>query len=526
MPGWTAPPTRRELLLVLVSVTIFVVAYNADTRLSLLGFSIRPYSPFASARDAPIGPDGRKPAGYRDALEDEIFGTWDWEPDHIAGIKDAEELRVVGKSGEGESYLHGVGLTGQQALWLQGVGEGKYVTDGRLGKTTINEEFGRWGEEVPRTKIVFHEPGFTILENVSMAFGTFFLVTDDPSSMPLPETLGSSMINHANPPRDIDWQILPLANAFPKLGGFGGQMHGTTLVSYDDTTDGLTLLTLQLLYKHLNLSEPPARLILPAVPTYNDPKPPDPYDGNPPRHRSDVGVHPMTLKAAYPRLAGTMFHEDFDDFVGLGTPVLIERLVVVDRGASARAGHSDAPWARLFTSQRDVIRQDWFEDVRQTLWDFLGMEDAKAPGKEVTYLSRQLEGPRMSAKDHEALIKELKKTGVTVHVVDETTPWLEHMNAVVRSSVIVGVTGDHLSNAAFLLPSAHSALVELFPSSAFNADWLTVVRSMGHGYVGFQDTRRLDIASLPPVSRPSRLGEIKIDAAAVARAVQEQLSRH
>ena len=159
MPGWTATPTRRELLLVLVSVTIFVVAYNADTTLSLLGFSVRPYSPFASARDAPIGADGRKPAGCRDALEDEIFGTWDWEPDHIAGIKDAEELRVVGKSGEGESYLHGVGLTGEQALWLQGVGEGKYVTDGRLGKTTINEEFARWGEEVPRTKVVFHEPG-------------------------------------------------------------------------------------------------------------------------------------------------------------------------------------------------------------------------------------------------------------------------------------------------------------------------------------------------------------------------------
>lgn len=268
-----------------------------------------------------------------------------------------------------------------------------------------------------------------------MAFGTFFLVADDPSSMPLPDTMGSSLINHADPPRDIDWQVLPYVNAHAKLGGYGGQMHGTTLVSYDDTSDGFTLLTLQLLQSRLNLSEPPARLILPAVPTYSDPKPPDPYDGTPPRQRSTVGVHPITLKAAYPRLAGTMFHEDFDDFVGLESPVLIERLVVVDRGASARAGQPDAPWARLFTSQRDAIRQDWFEGVRQTLWAFLGMEEAKVTGKEVTYLSRQMEGPRMSAKDHEALIKELKKLGVTVHVVDETTPWLEHMSAVVRSSV-------------------------------------------------------------------------------------------
>lgn len=57
------------------------------------------------------------------------------------------------------------------------------------------------------------------------------------------------------------------------------------------------------------------------------------------------------------------------------------------------------------------------------------------------------------------------------------------------TQVIVGVSGDHLTDAAFLFPSIHSALIELFPSSAYNPDWLTVVSSMGHGYVGFQDTK-------------------------------------
>jgi len=87
MPSWLAPPTRRELLLSLISLTVFVCAFNADTALHRLGYSMRLYSPFSGVVAPTIGPDGRRPEAYRDALEDEIFGTWDWEPGRIAGVK-------------------------------------------------------------------------------------------------------------------------------------------------------------------------------------------------------------------------------------------------------------------------------------------------------------------------------------------------------------------------------------------------------------------------------------------------------
>jgi hypothetical protein len=165
MPGWAAPPTRRELLVLLFSVSIFICAYNADVIFTLFNLSYRPYSPFAPARPPPIGPDGRKPESYRDALEDEIFGTWDWESGRIAGVETAEMARVKGENEEGEKYIHGEGETGLLALWLQGVGRGEYTTDSRLGSTTVNDEFVRWGENVPRTKVLFHIPGKAFQQN-------------------------------------------------------------------------------------------------------------------------------------------------------------------------------------------------------------------------------------------------------------------------------------------------------------------------------------------------------------------------
>ena len=37
MRSWTAPPTRREVTLLLFSLTIFVLSYNLETSLGLVG---------------------------------------------------------------------------------------------------------------------------------------------------------------------------------------------------------------------------------------------------------------------------------------------------------------------------------------------------------------------------------------------------------------------------------------------------------------------------------------------------------
>ncbi|KAA1472566.1 hypothetical protein DENSPDRAFT_838882 [Dentipellis sp. KUC8613] len=547
MGQWTSPPTRRELSLLVFCVAIFILAYNIDASLRLVGLS----APHATL-SAPIGPDGRRPEAYRDGLEDEIFGEWDWEAGRIAGVKAAEETRIKGAVGKAKGwgssakgwedrYVHGEGLTGRMAMWLQGVGEGRYgQLDAELGLTSVNDESLKWGENVPRTTVVKHVPGYTILDNVMFAFGTLFVVSDEPDSMPPAEELGSSLVDHSQPPRDIDWQILPGWNALSKLGTYGGRIHGVTLMSYDDpqSTDARTILALQRLYSTLNDSStplsPPHRLVFPSVPTFSDKKP-DPDDGAIPRRRSSVGIHPYTFKAAYPSLAGALFSEDYDDFVGMNTPVMFDRLVIADRGASARRG---GDWARPFTDmQADVA---WFEPARRAMEDALALGEAERGraglGKEVTYLVNQRglgldagvrPAGRLRDEDHKALLEALKglrRSGVHVNVIEETTPWAERMRAVVRSAVTIGTFGDHLSDAVFMRPSLQTTLIELFPSGTYIRDWQVVMRSMGHNYIAFQSEQKFSGDSMPAVSL-SNGEDVHIDAKAVVRAIKEELAR-
>jgi len=173
MANWTAPPTRREVTIILFSVTLFVLAYNIDASLHLLGFDgSTSLLPFGHQRAAPIGPDGRRLEAFRDGLEDEIVGEWDWDEGRIAGVKAAEETRIKdggkGKSWgtsrpQGDRYVHGEGLTGKNAIWLQGVGQSAYARGDGLGSTTVNDDFVRWGDDIPQTTLVTHVPGASVL---------------------------------------------------------------------------------------------------------------------------------------------------------------------------------------------------------------------------------------------------------------------------------------------------------------------------------------------------------------------------
>ena len=66
-------------------------------------------------------------------------------------------------------------------------------------------------------------PGFTILDNIIMLNGTFYVVVDDPTSMPSIETIASSRVNKNDPPRDIDWQVFPAQTASSEFGSYGSR---------------------------------------------------------------------------------------------------------------------------------------------------------------------------------------------------------------------------------------------------------------------------------------------------------------
>lgn len=142
----------------------------------------------------PIGPDGRVPEAYRDVLEKEIFGDWDWEEGRIAGVNEAEEERIKdkegwvgdkgthadGQPGGRDRYVQGEGMTGMYTKWLQGVGQRRYlypqdvwdrgqISVGSDGRTVAEGIAGldlvtHWTEEtVPRAKVLKHAPGMCLL---------------------------------------------------------------------------------------------------------------------------------------------------------------------------------------------------------------------------------------------------------------------------------------------------------------------------------------------------------------------------
>ncbi|GJE94842.1 hypothetical protein PsYK624_110180 [Phanerochaete sordida] len=482
MPGprnWVSPPTRREVTLILFSLTIFVLSYNLETSLRLAGVSPAKLatSKYLSAviSDPGFERDGRRPQAWRDDLERLIAGEWTWEAGQIAGVERGE-VGIIG-AGTSQRTIYNVGAdrkAGRAAVRLDpGVGLAQGVT--------VNEQFTRWEREVPRTSAVAHVPGFTILDNVIILNGTFFLVTEDPTSLPKLGAIASSALNPSHPPRLQDWRILTPAEAAVTLGPFGGHIKHTTWLSTDpaDAQDPYTLFSLFRTHSHLIGSHqsttispsglrvispdsannglgsgsvpPPVRLWFPRIPTFAGPHVPSGDDHPPPRARSYNGIHPMLLKAAFPTIE-LMYSEDWQDFSDMHLPYVLERVVIADRGAAERnrpdwAAHWRPPPPRGGASgelrKRQAVEdglpawaapfvgldapEEWWAPVRAALLSYLG---APAPrtrkGPVATLVSMEDEpyeaGAHVRTEDFPGLVaglEQLVREGVlgALHVV-------------------------------------------------------------------------------------------------------------
>lgn len=145
---WTAPPEKREITLVILSLLTYLIAYNLESLgidpvvtqgavLRRIGF-----------KSKDIGPDGRKPAGWRDNLEKDIFGDWAWDAGHVVGhFRERSQPTVEG--------LHG-------ALWLWGQTQNVIQEDDRpFHESSVDKGLLRWGDHVPLARVVKHVPGMS-----------------------------------------------------------------------------------------------------------------------------------------------------------------------------------------------------------------------------------------------------------------------------------------------------------------------------------------------------------------------------
>lgn len=134
---WLALPEKREIALVLISLVVYFVAYNFEMSVEFLG--IDPVMTHrvvfgGLGRKTLIGKDGRKPPGWRDALETDVYGDWDWDEGYTAS---ESQLKVDGKYPTIEE---------------------RKATD-ESGGLTVNDALQRWERDIPQTQLLKHAPG-------------------------------------------------------------------------------------------------------------------------------------------------------------------------------------------------------------------------------------------------------------------------------------------------------------------------------------------------------------------------------
>jgi hypothetical protein len=140
---WTARPERREIVLVVLCFAVYFFAYNLDT-LGIDGGMTRKilYKTTGFGQTRIIGSDGRKPPGWRDTLEVDIFGDWVWDEGHVVGnFRERSQPIVAGR--------HGVS-------WLWRKKPGRLSGD---PVDSVHNALQRWGNDIPQTKVLSHVPG-------------------------------------------------------------------------------------------------------------------------------------------------------------------------------------------------------------------------------------------------------------------------------------------------------------------------------------------------------------------------------
>ncbi|XP_006463383.1 hypothetical protein AGABI2DRAFT_208124 [Agaricus bisporus var. bisporus H97] len=531
--GWLSPPDRREFTLILFCLVLYILAYNLETSLQLLGVdsvatSGAVFSRLGLGKTRAIGSDGRKPVGWRDDLELDIYGDWQWDEGHIAG--------------NGEERTQGVDAGRHGAMWISRKDAGEVLSKA-FGEVPVDEALQRWGTDVPQTKVQKHVPGYTILDNVFIYNGNVYLVTDDSNNFPAVSAIVSS-----TGPGFGEWNLLTTKQAVDLFGEFGGVIRGVSWMAADNTPHNSTLLSLWRTYSSLDPAidsegrtrlAPPHRLILPHHTFFTDPDP-EILDDVRRRRRVDTGFHPYLLKTAFPQLT-VMYFEDFDDYAKMKVPFVFERLVIADRKAASDSLEPSQPaFSPPFELDTTAASEFWLEPVRRPLEMFfdLGDEDVGMRKKKrvVTYIVTQDNEDGKNAKlrkeDHEKLVSGLKRMernmGCEVNIVsDDTarTSWVERMGAILRSSVVIGVHGDHLLDFAFMKRTPHATFMEFYPKAKFVRDRAVIATSLGQHYIVWSGTQKFTARNLPGVVRPQVDEVVEIDVDAVVKSVQQVIAK-
>ncbi|KAJ7053354.1 hypothetical protein C8F01DRAFT_996845 [Mycena amicta] len=357
-----------------------------------------------------------------------------------------------------------------------------------------------------------HVHGFTVIDNLYLRNGTFYIVAPNASSVfPAPKQLLSAPLdrnasNKNTDPTDQELQFLEPENAVGVLGDARAmRIVGTSVVVYDTAQFithfyhwfGEIILGLWRIYSHLLVDEasPDAavdfsrlplvqRFLLPLVST----------DA---AWRDKAGIDGPILRGTFPG-ASIETESYWKDLKTLGTCVVFERVVLVNRAAAHKHPFGGV-WFKMIAGSMNVsVPEDFWRPIRETLWEsFWGDRSSVASLRSrplVTYISRQGGGRRLVQADHEMLVAslyELEAEGICdVQVVRmEQMTLKEQVDLMRNSTILLGVHGNGLTNQLWMQPSPRSTVIEILVPGGYTFDYEMLARNMGHKhYAVWNDT--------------------------------------
>jgi len=116
--------------------------------------------------------------------------------------------------------------------------------------------------------------------------------------------------------------------------------------------------------------------------------------------------------------------------------------------------------------------------------------------------------------------------GYEVHIVlPEKMTRLEQLQLAARTTILMGVHGNGLTNLLWMKPNARSTVMEFFYPGGFAHDYEYTTRSLGMTHYGFWDSLAFTSPDLPLPSYPEGFqgNEIPLDGAAVAELCIQRL---
>ncbi|KAG5652638.1 hypothetical protein H0H81_004250 [Sphagnurus paluster] len=261
-------------------------------------------------------------------------------------------------------------------------------------------EARKWLTSIPEGA---HVEGFTLIDNLYMRNGTFYIVTPHKSKFPPMENVLSQPLElgtDANmEPTDKEIQFLGAEDVESILGKHSIRIKGHYYHWWGEIILGLWRV-LSFEGAKTNTVLTPARFLLPFS-----------VNG---AFRDHAGVDAPLMRAAFPH-APIEESDYWNDYINLNTTVLFDQVMLVNRPATHRHPWANR-WFKMIAGTMNVtVPETFWAPVRQSLvQNMLGYlpEAQRAHGHGankplVTYISRQGSRRRLEERDHEALVKEL-----------------------------------------------------------------------------------------------------------------------